>query len=381
MNASSGPQPVIGAVMGQTQHSRGALALAVAGHVIGALLLVKLLDIQRVAVTPPLIVEILQPEPEIRKKEEPLPKKKLPEPEVELPRPPEPEVELPRPPEPRVEKLRPPEPRLEQPPPPEQLVKPDVLPEPLPQEEMPLPPVIQPNQPIQQVRRVPVQDQVQPVPQPVPAAVPVVRRPVEPVQAPPPLAPPRDPVRETPAPPILTAKTPTPVQTVMEPPRVVERPLQAPEAPRVAPREPPRRPVPDAAPMMEIAEAPLPPDVDADAVEPPPLALPKPTGPAPVGPEVGLNAQMLTALYLRNPKPGYPAASRRLGEQGTVLLRVFVTVAGEAKRVELKTTSGYPRLDRAALGSVQNWKFVPARREDKPVDAWVLVPIKFSLNK
>ncbi len=366
MNASCSPRPVIGGAMGRTQHSRGALALAVAGHVIGALLLVKLLDVQRAAVTPPLIVEILQPEPEV-KKEEPPPKKK----------PPEPEVELPRPPEPRVEKLRPPEPRLE-PPPPAQLVKPDVLPEPLPQEEMPLPPV---TQPIQQVRRVPLQEQVQPVPQPVPAPIPIVRRPVEPVQAPPPLAPPKDTVRDIPVPPILTAKTPTPVQTVIEPPRVVERPIQAPEAPRVAPREPPRRPVPDAAPEMEIAEAPLPPDVDTEAVEPPPLALPKPTGPAPEGLEIGLNAQLLTALYLRNPKPGYPAASRRLGEQGTVFLRVFVTVAGEAKRVELKTTSGYPRLDRAALESVQNWKFVPAKRDDRPVDAWVLVPIRFSLNK
>jgi protein TonB len=96
---------------------------------------------------------------------------------------------------------------------------------------------------------------------------------------------------------------------------------------------------------------------------------------------MGLNAQMLTALYLRNPKPGYPAASRRLGEQGTVVLRVFVTVAGEAKRVELKSTSGHLRLDRAALESVQRWKFVPAKRDDKPVDAWVLVPIRFSLNK
>lgn len=333
--------------MGETPHSRGALALAVAGHVIGAFLLVKLLDVQRVVVAPPLIVEILQPEHEV-KKEEPPPKKK------------------------------PPEPKVEEPPPPEPVVEPDVLPEPLPQVEMPLPPV---TQPIQQVRREPVPEQVRPQLEPAPAPVPTVRRPVEPVQAPPPLAPPKDPVRDLPAPPVLTAKAPTPMQTVIEPPRVVERPIQAPDAPRVAPREPPRRAVPEAAPVMEIAEAPLPPGAETDAVEPPPVALPQPTGPAPEGPEIGLNAQMLTALYLRNPKPGYPAASRRLGEQGTVLLRVFVTIAGEAKRVDLKTTSGYPRLDRAALESVQNWKFVPAKREDKAVDAWVLVPIRFSLNK
>lgn len=338
MNDSCSPSPPFGQVLGQVPHSRGALALAVAGHVVGALLLVKLLDIQRTVITPPLIVEILQAEPEV-KKEEPPPKKK------------------------------PPEPKVEEPPP-------DVLPEPLPQEEMPLPPVVQP---VQQVRQEPLPEQVRPEPLPVP--VPVVRRPVEPLQPPPALAPPKDPVRELPSPPILTAKVPTPVQAVIEPPRVIEKPIQAPDAPRVAPREPPRRPVPEAAPVMEISEAPLLADEDADAVEPPPIALPQPTGPAPDGPEIGLNAQMLTALYLRNPKPGYPAASRRLGEQGTVYLRVFVTVAGEAKRVDLKTTSGYPRLDRAALESVQKWKFVPAKRDEKAVDAWVLVPIKFSLNK
>jgi len=333
--------------MGETQHSRGALALAVAGHVIGALLLGKLLDTQRAVITPPLIVEILQPEPEVKKEEPPLKKK---------------------PPEPKVEELPPPEP----------VVEPDVLPEPLPQVEMPLPPETMPVQPMP---RELVPEQIRPVPQPAPAPTPVVRRPVEPLQAPPPLAPPRDPVRNLPSPPILTAKAPTPVQTVIEPPRVAERPIQAPEAPRVAPREPPRRTMPDAAPTMEIAEAPLPPGMETDIVEPPPVPLPLPAGPAPEGPEMGLNAQVLTALYLRNPKPGYPAASRRLGEQGTVVLRVFVTVAGEAKRVELKSTSGHRRLDRAALESVQRWKFVPAKRDDKPVDAWVLMPIRFSLGK
>jgi protein TonB len=340
MNESSSPTPAFGQALGQVPHSRGALALAVAGHVIGAVLLVQLLDIRRAVTSPPLIVEILQPEPEI-KKQEPPPKKK------------------------------PPEPKVEQPPP-----EPDMPPEPLPQADIPPPPVVPP---IQQVRREPVPEQVRP--EPVPMPVPVVSRPVEPVQPPPSLAPPRDPVRPLPPPPILTANAPTPVQAVIEPPRAIEKPIQAPEAPRAAPREPPRRPVPDAAPTMEIAEAPLPPDAVSDATEPPPIALPQPTGPAPEGPEIGLNAQMLTALYLRNPKPGYPAASRRLGEQGTVYLRVFVTTAGEAKRVELKKTSTFPRLDRAALETVQTWKFVPAKRDDKAIDAWVLVPIKFSLNK
>ena len=93
-----------------------------------------------------------------------------------------------------------------------------------------------------------------------------------------------------------------------------------------------------------------------------------------------MTAQMLTAIYLRNPKPVYPNLSRRLSEQGTVLLRVFITVAGDAARIELKESSGFPRLDHAALDAVQSWKFVPAKRGEQPVAAWVVVPIKFSLK-
>jgi len=114
---------------------------------------------------------------------------------------------------------------------------------------------------------------------------------------------------------------------------------------------------------------------------------PQPITPAPqivqVPPEpeeITLTSQMLIAAYLRNPKPSYPNLSRRLSEQGTVLLRVFVTMSGDATRIELKESSGFQRLDKSALDAVQNWKFMPARRGEQPVAAWVIVPIKFSLK-
>ena len=349
--------PVAFQAMGGIPHSRGALALAIVAHVIGALLFVQLLRTVRIPLQPPIVVELLQPEEQVKPKPPALRKE-----------------EPPPPPPPEIRKKEEPLP----PPPPEPEIQPDVLPEPLPQVEMPLPPVVPP---VRQVRPEPLPEPVRPRVAPTPVQQPEVRRPVEPVQAPPPplQVAPRNPVRETPAPPVLTAKVPTPVPTIVEPPRLERPVIAAPEAPRVAPREPPRRAVPDA-PMMEIAAAPLPEADDAEVHEPAPAPLP--IGPVPQGnPEIGLDAQTLTALYLRNPKPGYPSASRRLGEQGTVTLRVFITVAGDAKEISLKSSSGYPRLDRAALDTVRTWKFVPAKRDDKPLDAWVLVPIKFSLNK
>lgn len=86
------------------------------------------------------------------------------------------------------------------------------------------------------------------------------------------------------------------------------------------------------------------------------------------------------ADYLSNPKPPYPSASRRLGEAGTVYLRVHVSAEGHAHKVELKTSSGFPRLDQSALETVAQWRFVPAKRGSTTVTSWVVVPIVFSLT-
>jgi protein TonB len=86
------------------------------------------------------------------------------------------------------------------------------------------------------------------------------------------------------------------------------------------------------------------------------------------------------AAYLANPKPAYPPASRRLGEEGRVVLRVFVAADGLAQMVEIRQPSGFARLDAAAADAVARWRFVPARRGERAVAAWVLVPIVFNLE-
>lgn len=87
------------------------------------------------------------------------------------------------------------------------------------------------------------------------------------------------------------------------------------------------------------------------------------------------------AAYLENPRPAYPLISRRMGEQGKVLLRVSVDAAGRPVDVQLNTGSGSPRLDDAALEAVRRWRFAPARLGDLPVAASVIVPIVFSLKE
>lgn len=84
--------------------------------------------------------------------------------------------------------------------------------------------------------------------------------------------------------------------------------------------------------------------------------------------------------HLNNPAPDYPALSRRLREQGDVILRVYVTPEGAPGEIQLHTSSGHQRLDRAAQEAVERWKFVPARRGEDPVGAWVLVTINYVLS-
>jgi protein TonB len=152
------------------------------------------------------------------------------------------------------------------------------------------------------------------------------------------------------------------------------RPEVVPPKPRPVDKRPQPQPTPAPVPLAVAAEAP------AAAAAPTPVAVaPAPTF-SPPAPPAAPTVPRFDADYLDNPKPHYPPLSRRLGEQGRVVLRVQVDAAGAATEVQLHASSGYERLDAAALATVRRWKFVPARRGSEPVAAGVLVPIVFSLK-
>lgn len=85
------------------------------------------------------------------------------------------------------------------------------------------------------------------------------------------------------------------------------------------------------------------------------------------------------AEYLHNLPPEYPPQSLRRREQGRVMLRVSITDSGNADIVSIDKSSGFDLLDQAAVTVVQQWRFIPAKRNHIPVTATVLIPIKFSL--
>lgn len=115
--------------------------------------------------------------------------------------------------------------------------------------------------------------------------------------------------------------------------------------------------------------------------EPPPAPEPVAVAPAPAPAPVAMETPpVFDAAYLDNPSPAYPSASRKAGEQGRVVLRVLVNPAGRADEVEVRSSSGFRRLDDSARETVLRWKFVPAKRGAQAVKAWVLIPISFRLE-
>ncbi|WP_374326841.1 energy transducer TonB [Azonexus sp.] len=154
-------------------------------------------------------------------------------------------------------------------------------------------------------------------------------------------------------------------------------------APKPAPKPPEPKPLPKPAPRQLVAEAPV--LSPAEPVVPAPLptppvevASPAPPLPLPQGP-VALGGE-LSVVCPERQAPAYPAQSRRLGETGKVVLRVTLDERGKVAAANIERSSGYPRLDEAALGAVRGWRCTPARRNGQAVEATALQPFNFVLE-
>jgi protein TonB len=130
--------------------------------------------------------------------------------------------------------------------------------------------------------------------------------------------------------------------------------------------------IPEQKPATQVAETtPSPQTVAAKAAEATEATPPK---------EEPIEQPRFNADYLDNPAPAYPPLSRKLREEERVLLRVRVDASGHPAQVTMHESSGFARLDDRAADTVRRWKFQPARQGGQPVEAWVIVPIQFSLK-
>lgn len=145
-------------------------------------------------------------------------------------------------------------------------------------------------------------------------------------------------------------------------PRAVIPPLPliavAPSEPTITPPQPTRA---EAAPVATAA--------------PTAPAAPSPTPPAPSTPRTVSSVE-----YIKAPQLIYPNLSRRLGESGTVVLRILINEKGLPEQILIQKSTGYSNLDEAGRQAAQRALFKPMIENGKPVPVYVLVPLTFQLS-
>lgn len=171
----------------------------------------------------------------------------------------------------------------------------------------------------------------------------------------------------------------------VDPPTPIEPPPPPPAAP--PPPEPPKQVTPPApAPKprpLPVKVAKPSPQAPVAAPEPPPAppappAPPPPAPPAPPAPSVQLPST--NADYAKSCGPVYPAISKRLGEQGRVVVKVLVSADGQPQKVDIRTSSGFERLDEAARDAMLRCRFVPGKVNGVAQSMAYDAPINFVLK-
>ncbi|MDZ3832668.1 MAG: energy transducer TonB [Sphingopyxis sp.] len=178
----------------------------------------------------------------------------------------------------------------------------------------------------------------------------------------------------------------------LAPPRMVVLNLDVPPPPPPPETPPPPRvePVPPPAavhvPVPRVAlPSPVPQPVKVQPEPVPPASTPNegpavPAASAAVAPPTPVAAGDLSATMVHAPPPRYPRESRRLREQGTVVLRVLLGADGKVADIGVAKSSGHGRLDAAALDAVRKWRWRPTLRQGEPVQVRGSVEIPFVLT-
>jgi periplasmic protein TonB len=189
-----------------------------------------------------------------------------------------------------------------------------------------------------------------------------------------------------------------------DPPRLAALPQPSPST---APRLPPPLTPPSALPMVDSpTAAPVPPSVTAPVYEPAPpapvLVTPavSPAVPMPVPQPAQAHAQTPaqtptqthaaptakiipgSALrYLSLPRLNFPLLSRRANESGEVVLRIVVDANGQLKAAWVHKSSGFARIDQAALQDIRSARFLPHLEDGKALEVESLAVLAYDLDR
>jgi len=230
----------------------------------------------------------------------------------------------------------------------------------------------------------PAEPEAQPQPEPEPETQP--EPPPEPEPQPQPEPPPEPQVEPEPQPQVEPQPEPEPPVETPEPEAVTEPP-PPPPPPRPEPKPKPKpapRPKPHPRPRPAPAPQPAKPSATPPAAQPSAAAGGAPKAAQARGEQTAKDPDQPRTVghvdYLgARPRPVYPRISERRGEQGRVVLRVLISPEGRVADVKVRRSSGYSRLDEAAVAAMQHARFRPYTENGIAYKALVDIPFDFVL--
>ena len=101
---------------------------------------------------------------------------------------------------------------------------------------------------------------------------------------------------------------------------------------------------------------------------------------SPSGGGVGRSPSLIPRQVLHNPKPNYPLLSRKLKEQGLVMIKLCVNQSGFVDEASVSKSSGFQGLDKSALTTLSQWRFLPDSSNLNYSSQCFQAPIHFSLE-
>jgi protein TonB len=96
----------------------------------------------------------------------------------------------------------------------------------------------------------------------------------------------------------------------------------------------------------------------------------------------GKRSGLIPPSILSKVEPPYPQSARQAGIEGTVLVKIEILANGHSGNITVSRSSGHEILDEAALSTVEQWRFVPAkdRNSGQAIACYTTIPISFRLR-
>lgn len=132
-------------------------------------------------------------------------------------------------------------------------------------------------------------------------------------------------------------------------------------------------------PEVSITQAPAATNAIQNVVTVPPPPAPPPA-PAPRQ-DVIEKPRLDPKRAQRDLEEFYPASSKRAGEEGSVVVNVFVQADGRIGEVKISDASGFSALDEGAVKYAKTWRLLPGKKNGVAEPMWYQVKVTFKIKK